>query len=64
MTGNTIQGNFIGTDATGTLNLGNAGTGVRLGNVTGNTVGGTGPAAGNTIAFNDGSGVFVSFDAW
>jgi len=29
-TGDTIQGNFIGTDITGTLNIGNAGDGIHI----------------------------------
>ena len=46
-----IQGNFIGTDVTATLNLGNAGGAMAIG---GNdwTIGGTAPGAGNVIAFN------------
>jgi uncharacterized repeat protein (TIGR01451 family) len=60
--GNTIQGNFIGTDRTGTLDLGN-GTGlVVVGR--NNIVGGTTPEAGNLIAFSGGifnsAGVEVS----
>jgi hypothetical protein len=47
----TIQGNFIGTDVTGTLNLGNVQGVVAIG---GNnwTIGGTGAGEGNVIAFN------------
>ncbi len=50
----TIQGNYIGTDITGTTSLGNAGAGV---NVQGGivSVGGIGAGAGNIIA-NNGSG--------
>ena len=46
-----IAGNMIGTDPTGLLMLGNRGNGVSLGSA-GNTVGGLGSGAGNTIAFN------------
>jgi titin len=59
-TGNLVQGNFIGTDVSGTLAVGNALEGVAV--VTGasnNTVGGTVRGAGNTIAFNGGAGVLV-----
>ena len=50
---NVIQGNYIGTDATGTRGLGNM-TGVRFeGGVVGNLTGGTNSGAGNVIAFND-----------
>lgn len=46
-----IQGNFIGTDETATLDLGNGGGGMAIG---GNnwTIGGTGPGEGNVIAHN------------
>jgi hypothetical protein len=57
---NEVEGNFIGTDATGTAPLGNAGGGVRaIGTSTFNTIGGTLPGAGNIIAFNTGSGVNI-----
>ena len=54
--GNLIQGNFIGTDLTGTNALGNAWAGVALwGGASGNSIGGIG--AGNTIAFSGWAGV-------
>jgi IPT/TIG domain/S-layer homology domain len=48
-----IQGNWIGTDATGTVPIGNDGEGIALGdkNV---TVGGTAAGQGNLIAYNRG----------
>jgi hypothetical protein len=49
--GSTIQGNFIGTDATGTLPLGNFLGGISLNNG-GLLVGGTAGGEGNVIAFN------------
>ncbi len=48
---NLIEGNFIGTDVTGTLDLGN-GVGVGIGDAQNNTVGGTTPAARNLISGN------------
>jgi uncharacterized repeat protein (TIGR01451 family) len=56
--GNKIQGNFIGTDTTGALNLGN-GNGIHLvpGPVS-TVIGGTAANEGNTIAFN-GAGVTI-----
>jgi len=50
---NVVQGNYIGTDITGTNALPNAfaGVAVESGSV-GNLVGGTGAGAGNIIAFN------------
>ena len=50
---NVVLGNFIGTDKTGTLKLGNAAAGVVIdGGASSNTIGGTVAGAGNTIAFN------------
>jgi hypothetical protein len=47
-----IAGNFIGTDVTGTLPLGNLAYGIGLHQASGVLIGGTTPAAGNVIAFN------------
>ena len=59
-TNNSIQGNFIGTDATGTAPLGNGGSGVRtIGSASNNTIGGAVAAAANIIAFNGASGVNI-----
>jgi trimeric autotransporter adhesin len=65
-TGNTVQGAWIGTDATGALPLANAGDGIHLIAASKNTIGGVVPGAwggsggpANTIAFNDLDGVFV-----
>jgi titin len=57
--GNLIQGNIIGTDATGSQPLGNGGDGLHLQRTNNNTVGGEAPGAGNTIAFNGNDGVLV-----
>ncbi|MCA9121123.1 MAG: DUF11 domain-containing protein [Planctomycetaceae bacterium] len=65
--GTVLQGNYIGTDATGTLPLGNTGNtfypqfgnGIYVYGV-GNRIGGAGAGEGNLIAFNDGAGVYVS----
>ncbi|HJQ71534.1 MAG TPA: BACON domain-containing carbohydrate-binding protein [Blastocatellia bacterium] len=54
---NQFQGNFVGTDATGTLQLGNFGHGI---NSAIDEVGGPNAGEGNTIAFNGGAGVFVA----
>jgi hypothetical protein len=51
--GTVVQGNFIGTDPTGTIDLGNKSRGVDI--LTDNCViGGTNPGEGNIIAFNGG----------
>jgi parallel beta-helix repeat protein len=60
---NTIQGNFIGTTATGMAALGNANNGVYLNSAPGNIVGGVVPAARNVISGNGGSGVYLNGSA-
>ncbi|WP_406699610.1 Calx-beta domain-containing protein [Singulisphaera sp. Ch08] len=49
---NQVQGNLIGTDATGTHPIGNAHGGVFLNNARGNTIGGTSQGARNVISGN------------
>ncbi|MDO8614606.1 MAG: thrombospondin type 3 repeat-containing protein [Dehalococcoidia bacterium] len=58
-TGNLVQGNYIGTDVTGSLDLGNTSHGVMINGAPSNTIGGTAAGARNTIAFNGGDGVFA-----
>jgi hypothetical protein len=53
-----VQGNYIGTDVSGTGNLGNTLSGVVA---NGASIGGNSADTGNTIAFNGGNGVTVSF---
>jgi titin len=63
-TGNVVQGNYIGTDVTGTLPLGNSDNGVII--ATGamdNLIGGTTDGAGNVIAFNSVNGIVLTGDA-
>jgi CSLREA domain-containing protein len=57
--GNVTQGNFIGADATGTRNLGNARDGVVFADSFAETLGGENAGAGNLIAFNHRDGVSV-----
>ncbi len=58
--GNVVQGNFIGTDLTGTNALANGFANVALwGGSTGNLVGGPGAGAGNVIAFAGSAGVVL-----
>jgi titin len=67
--GNVVQGNFIGTDVSGTLALPNHQEGVLLGKtsvagpITNNLIGGTDPGAGNLIAGNDMQGVRLKDEA-
>ncbi|HET6261593.1 MAG TPA: S-layer homology domain-containing protein, partial [Chloroflexia bacterium] len=56
---NTIQGNYIGTDISGTADLGNATDGVIIVGSVNDIVGGTQPGAGNLISGNGGAGIFL-----
>ncbi len=61
--GNTVQGNFIGTDATGLLALGNGASGTGGGlsvSGSGNIIGGAVPGAGNVISGNPSDGLDIS----
>jgi CSLREA domain-containing protein len=60
-TGNLVQGNLIGTTASGSSGLANSSDGIQIFNsASNNTIGGTAAGAGNVIAFNGADGVFVS----
>jgi|GEM_PF-3351920 len=56
---NRVQGNYIGTDITGTLPIPNNGSGVAIERGFTSTIGGIAAGAGNVIAFNGGDGVSV-----
>jgi hypothetical protein len=66
-TGTQIVGNRIGTDVSGTLDLGNASHGIYLTSAASgtqpNTLIGQSPSTGNLIAFNGGQGIRVAFPA-
>jgi titin len=59
VTGNTIAGNYIGTDASGTVALANGGNGIIMGETTDMMIGGGLPAARNVISANGGDGIYV-----
>ena len=60
---NLVQGNYIGTDITGTVALPNGGDGVRISNnAQNNVIGGEMAGQANTIAYNGGNGVTVVGD--
>lgn len=52
-TGNLVQGNFLGTNVDGTLDLGNARSGVIIEAASDNLVGGTTAGARNVISGNE-----------
>jgi len=58
--GNFVLGNYIGTDASGSSDVGNSSHGVEIGDgASNNTIGGTAAGAGNRISGNDSTGVQV-----
>jgi len=57
---NTVTGNYIGTDLTGSQALGNGVHGVQLDYGPHNTIGGTGAWQRNVISGNNGSGLFLN----
>jgi titin len=58
-TGNVVQGNYIGTDASGTVALANSWRGIDVASASNNTIGGTAAGASNVISGNVGSGVVL-----
>ena len=59
-TGNVVQGNFIGTDATGAAELPNSFQGVVIQDAPANIIGGTTAGSGNVVSGNDQSGVTIA----
>ncbi len=57
---NSVQGNFIGTQANGISALGNILDGVQVTNGTNHDIGGTEAGAGNVIAYNGENGVLLA----
>ena len=58
--GDTVQGNYIGTNAAGTAALANGSSGVLISGSADNTIGGTTAAARNIISGNTGDGIDIT----
>lgn len=56
----TIQGNYIGTDATGTLDRGNTTDGINANGATNSIIGGSNPSEGNLISGNNNDGIEIT----
>jgi len=61
-TGNTIAGNFIGTDVTGTAAIPNRADGINITDAMTNTIGGTTPEARSLVSGNGGHGISIVND--
>ncbi len=59
-TNNYLAGNFIGTDRTGTLDLGNSSDGIQINNAPFNLVGSLVPGAGNLVSGNNNDGIEIT----
>jgi parallel beta-helix repeat protein len=59
VSGNTILGNFIGLDPTGTRSVGNKTAGIGITSAARNQIGGTISGAGNVISGNGSQGIFL-----
>lgn len=55
--GNLVEGNYVGTDPSGTIDRGNSFYGVRVVSGNANTIGGTTPEARNVVSGNDNFGI-------
>jgi hypothetical protein len=63
--GNTVLGNYIGTDINGTSAIGNAAEGISVGTAgpsgpVNNVIGGVAAGSGNVIAFNNSNGITIA----
>jgi hypothetical protein len=61
--GHRIEGDYIGTDITGTLDRGNTNSGISVAGPDANTIGGTSPGARNVISGNNDEGIFIQASA-
>jgi len=59
-TGNVVQGNYLGTDVTGSLALSNTANGITISGAPSNLIGGTASGAGNVILANSEAGIFIT----
>lgn len=61
--GNQIKGNYIGTDVSGTVDLGNGSNGIRVLTSTNGAIGGAVAGEGNLISGNDSAGIAMDAEA-
>jgi parallel beta-helix repeat protein len=58
-----VEGNFIGTNATGSASLPNTESGISADGGSGNTIGGTTSGAANVISGNGGDGLYLEYES-
>ncbi|MGA2852658.1 MAG: hypothetical protein ABSE90_00800 [Verrucomicrobiota bacterium] len=63
-TGNQLQGNYIGTDASGAVAVGNVLDGIYLQQAATNFIGGSAAGAGNLISANGVDGIYLTNASW
>ena len=56
---NTVQGNLVGTSASGTVGLGNGRAGIGIAGAPSNTIGGSISGAGNVLSANGDAGIYL-----
>lgn len=56
---NVIENNYVGTDVTGTVDIGNVGTGITVVDSSSNLIGGTTAASRNVISGNNAEGIVI-----
>jgi titin len=61
---NVIQGNRIGTDASGTVSLGNSWNAIYMENASSNQIGGVVAGAGNLLSANGREGIYLGDSSW
>ena len=60
---NVIQGNYIGTDATGAVGRGNSYEGISITSATNTLIGGVAAGAGNLISANNNDAIYLSYSS-
>jgi len=63
-TGNQVQGNYVGTDLSGTQAHGNSSDGIYLNGAATNFIGGSAPGAGNLISASGVDGLYLNAASW
>ncbi len=63
VSGSVVEGNYVGTDVSGSGSIGNVNIGLEINETANNTAGGTSPSSRNVFSGNGGAGVFLTGSA-